>query len=250
MLPSSLSAPHRLPSSSRIPEFIRRAMHGDQMELDSALSQMWCLLTAPATVFKMSKARKMMKNHYYRDDPAFVVLQTVFVAVSTIAFGIAMNARFGRILYNTVYECGINYFIVGALLTSATWAIANRLLMARNVAMHEVRREVEWQYCFDIHCNGYFPYFMLTHVLHFALLPLTVGNSFLAQLLANAVYAGGASAYLFVTFRGFLELPMLERQQVFLYPVVAIVPLAVMATLTTHINMSHVVLHHMWPLSD
>ena len=250
MLPSSLAAPHRLPSSSRIPEFFRRAVHGDQMELDSALSQMWCLLTSPSVVFKMSKARKMMKNHYYRDDPAFVVLQTVFLAVATVAFGLAMHANVGRIIYNVIYDCGINYFVLGAILASGTWAVANRLLMATSVAMHEVRREVEWQYCFDIHYNAFFPYFALTHVLHFFHLPLTVGDSFFAQLVANLIYAGGATAYLFVTFRGFVELPMLERQQVFLYPVVAVATLAVLATLTTHINMSHAVLHHMWPATE
>ena len=60
-----------LPTTGRVPEFLRRVVHAEHMEIDSALNQMWLLLSTPTTVFKLSKARKMSKNHYYRDDPAF-----------------------------------------------------------------------------------------------------------------------------------------------------------------------------------
>lgn len=235
-------------SRLRLPEFLRRAFQRDQMELDSALSQMWSLLVAPATVYKMSKARKMTKNHYYRDDPAFIVLQVLFIAIATVAFGLALQARPLRILYTLIYNCGISYFAGGVLLASATWMYSNRVLMGNSVSVHEVRRDVEWQYCFDIHCNSYWPYFVFTQVVHFFLLPLLSSSSFVAQITANAIFGAAASFYLYVTFRGFLELPMLTKQQTFLYPVVAVVVLTVLASLVTRINMSHVELHYTWPL--
>ncbi len=221
-------------------------MHRDQMELDSALSQMRSLLTNPSLVFKISKARKMTKNHYYRDDPAFVVLQVVFIAIMTLLFGLVMSARPLKIVYTVIYECGINYLVVGALVASGMWLYTNRFLMGAAM-LHEVRKEVEWQYCFDVHCNSYFPYFVLTHVIHFVLLPVVSGNSFLSRLIANALYAAGASAYLFVSFKGYLELPMLHHQQLILYPIAFIVVLAAVGTLVTSINMSHVVTAWTWP---
>lgn len=249
MLPSTLAASHRGGNfgGGRLPEFVRRALQRDQMDLDSALSQMWYLLTSPSLVSKMSKARKMTKNYYHRDDPGFLVLQAVFIVAVTVAFGLAMAATIPHIIYEVLFSCGLTYLAGGALMASGTWALCNRVLMGHPATPHEVRKEVEWQYCFDVHCNGYFCYFIVADVLHFVLLPLTVQSGFLAQLVANVLYGVAAIAYSYVTFRGFVELPALDRPQVFLYPVAAVVTLVVLGTVTTSINMSHVMLHHSWP---
>ena len=246
MFPSSLVA-----SSSRwqskLPEYARRALHHDQMELDSALSQMYSLCTTPASVSKMTKARKVTKNHYYRDDPGFIVLQCFFLIVSSVVFGVALQSRILHVLYNILYSVAIDYFVVGGIAASATWAYANKFLMTSS-HLHEVRREVEWQHSFDIHCNGYFPYFMITHVLQFALLPLLVQDTFLARLVANSMYTVALATYFYNTFRGYVELPMLARQQTFLYPMLGVVCIAVVATVTTSINMTHVMIHQSWPI--
>jgi hypothetical protein len=252
MLPGFGTKPASSASSStgfgRMPEFLRRAVSRDQMEMDSALTQMWYLLTQPTLVSKISKARKMTKNHYHRDDPAFIVLQLFFIAVVTVAFGLALQAPFLRIVYTTLFSCALSYGFATAIVSGLTWLLCNRVLVAPQASPHEVRREVEWQYCVDVHCNAYFAFFIYADVAHLALLPFTVRSSFLAQLLANALFAAGAVAYCYVTFRGFVELPNVDRPQVFLYPVFGIVTLFVLATITTHINMSHAMLHHSWPL--
>lgn len=245
MLPTAISAPHRL--GSRVPEFVRRALRRDQMDVDSALSQFCALCSSNSSlVFKISKARKMTKNHYYRDDPAFLVLQSLFLAATTIAFGLALRSSVLHTIYNVIYQVGINYIVVGAILASASWTVANRVLMAPAGQLHEVRREVEWQYAFDIHCNGYVPYFMATHVVHFIALPFLMQMGFLPRLTANLLFAFGISSYFYVTFRGYLELPSLHRQQLILYPIVGVVALAVLMSFVTSINMSHVVLYYVW----
>ena len=245
MLPTSLSAPHRW--TSKLPEFARRAIHHDQMELDSAVSQMWSLITNPSLVSKISKARKMTKNHYHRDDPAFLVLQVFFLAIATIATGLALDARIFRIVYNIVYQIGISYFTVGALAATVSWMFANRFLMGSG-HLHEVRREVDWQHSFDIHCNSYFPFFIYTHVLQFVLLPVLMQEHFIAQLLSNALYAIAVTSYCYNTFRGYLELPMLVKQQLFMYPAVGATSLLALATLTTNMNMTRWTLGSSWPL--
>ncbi len=249
MLPPSLvtSANAPKPVTVKVPEFLRRAFQADQMEIDSALSQIWNCLTNPALVYKMSKARKMTKDHYYRDDPAFIVLQLVFLAVTTLAFGLALKATPFRIAYNVVYELGISYVAFGALIATGVWMLVNRFLMTPGAMPHEVKKEVEWQFCLDIHCNAYVGYFFWTQVAHFVLLPLVLRDSFLARLVANLLFAAGATSYLYMTFRGLLEIPTLHRQQVVLYPVLGVATLLVLGTLFTGVNMTHIVLGYSWP---
>lgn len=247
MLPGAFASKSAA-SSGKLPEFVRRALNSEQMEIDSALMQMWYLLTQPTLVYKMSKARKLTKNHYHRDDPAFVVLQLLFTAVVTIAFGLALSAPVLRILYMVVFSCLLSYFVVAALASAATWALCNRVLVAPQVSPHEVRRDVEWQYCFDVHCNAYFAYFVYADVAHFFLLPVVMHSTFFSQLLANVLFLVGVVCYFYITFRGFVELPVVDRPQVFLYPIIGALTLCVLTTVTTHVNAAHLVLHHSWPL--
>lgn len=217
----------------------------DQMEMDSALSQAWQCITSPSIVAKISKARKMTKNHYHRDDPALMVLQGLFIAAVTVAFGLAVRARLFLIIANILSTFGLYYIAFGAIAASVTWWYANTFLMS-GTHLHEVRRDVEWQYAFDIHCNGFCSYFAFTGILHFILLPVVSSEGFIPQLVANALYAAGAIAYLYNTFSGYLELPMLQRQQVFIMPAAAVVALFVAATLFTNINMSHFIIRQWW----
>ena len=193
--------------------------------------------TNPGLVSKISKARKMTKNHYYRDDPAFVVLQIVFLVAVTLAFGIATVSRPLHILYNMLYQVAMNYLAVGALMTTGVWLFVNRVLMGSG-QLHEIRRQVDWQHSFDIHCDAYFVYFVCTHVGQFILLPVVLGDSFLCRLIANSLYALGVAAYCMHTFRGYVDLPMLTHQHVLLYPAVLDCCLTV-DDFVTHLNMSH-----------
>lgn len=231
---------------SQLPEFAQRALHHDQMEFDAALSQMWALLTNPQYVSKINKARKMTKNHYHRDDPAFLVLQVLFLVVVTSAFGMATAARPAHVIYEVLYQIGINYFTLGALISTAAWMFANRFLMA-NSHLHEVRREMEWQHAFDVHCNSYVAYFMWTQVAPFVLLPVLLHDGFLPQLLSNVLYCVGVCAYCYTTLHGYLELPTLVRQHAFLYPAIAFSAIVGLMTLTTNVNLVHYTIHSTWP---
>jgi hypothetical protein len=215
------------------------------MELDSALSQMWSLLSGSNLVSKMNKARKNTKNHYYRDDPGFMMIQVFFLTVTTIAYGLAMKARLPLVVYNVIYQLAINYVTVGALVATATWSIANNFLMGGG-QLHEIRKEVDWQHGYDIHCNAYFVYFFWTHVVQFALLPFIVEDTFFAQILGNTIFVVGVVAYCYTSFQGYLDLPTLVRQQVLMYPAIGFASLILFLTLTTRINLSHVVLSSNW----
>ncbi len=66
-----------------------------------------------------------------------------------------------------------------------------------------VEQEVEWLYAFDIHCNGFFPMFVLLFVAQFFLAPLLLSPDFLATVLANTLYAAAFAYYHYITFLGY-----------------------------------------------
>eukprot|EP00796_Vickermania_ingenoplastis_P006083 gene6083-4378_t len=217
-------------SFSRLPLFVRRAIQVDQMELDSALSQMYSICVNPSLVNKMSRARKATKNRFYRDDPAFVVLQVFFtvilsIAISFTGFGLDLVSLAENIVFDI-----LSYGCWSILFTSAAWWATNKWLMD-STYIAEMHRDVDWRYSFDVHCNAYFFYFIWTRVLSFILLPFTAGPSFFACLLVNILFCAGSAGYFYNLFLGYLELPMLTRQQQLLYPIPLLVGVVLVATL-------------------
>ncbi len=55
--------------------------------------------------------------------------------------------------------------------------------------------------------------------MQYLLLPFLLRDGFFAALVGNVIVAVAASAYFYITFRGFLSLIFLRRAEVFLYPV-------------------------------
>eukprot|EP00760_Papus_ankaliazontas_P001876 PhM_4_TR10713/c0_g2_i1/m.63759 len=218
--------------SNKILEMLRRARNPNQMDFDSALSQMVQLCGNAQPIYKLCKARKMTKNHYHRDDPAFVVVQLVFLAVSCLsyvtAFQLHLSPSFLQAwLTSFVWQVLVGYVVSGIVCVALTYGVAAKF-MAPKGHVYEVRRDVEFLYALDIHCNAYFSYFMWTHVVQYFLLPLLLGSSFSARFLSNAIYAAGATHYFHTTFKGYVELPFLSNQQVLLYPLVVLYGLFVL----------------------
>ena len=129
--------------------------------------------------------------------------------------------------------------------------VSNRYL--REQIAHSVEQSVEWAYCFDVHCNAFFPLLMLLHVLQLFLIkgvmqldavwPLIVSlvvsqEWFVSTVAANTLWLVAISYYIYVTFRGYsgtwfgfifdkfttiAALPFLKHTEVFLYPILPIV---------------------------
>uniref|UniRef100_A0A7S4B082 Uncharacterized protein n=1 Tax=Chrysotila carterae TaxID=13221 RepID=A0A7S4B082_CHRCT len=122
----------------------------------------------------------------------------------------------------------VDFVIVGAVLATVGWWLSNNYLrVASAVDAWEdepMRRQesVEWLYAFDVHCNAFFPLFLLLHVLQFLLLPLLLRPGLVAALASNSLYAAALSVYHYITFLGYNELPFLRSCEVFVYPIGAI----------------------------
>ncbi|KAL3906557.1 MAG: hypothetical protein SGILL_009224, partial [Bacillariaceae sp.] len=76
-------------------QYLSRLTDFRQMDIQSALDQMKTLLsTRPHVVYKTAYYRKQTKNHWARDDPAFVALQFIFLVISCIAYAISFREPF------------------------------------------------------------------------------------------------------------------------------------------------------------
>jgi hypothetical protein len=148
-------------SSSSHAQYLARLTDFRQMDVQSALDQMKTLLSTRAqVVYKTAYYRKQTKNHWARDDPAFVALQLVFMIISCIAYSISFRVPLTGGLAFLFYSIIINWLGLGFVVASAAREIANRHLTDHKSNSH-VRQSVEWLYAFDIHCNAFFPVFVL-----------------------------------------------------------------------------------------
>jgi len=196
---------------SRIcPEYIWRVFNISQMDFQFTFSQMVNLCRSPSDVYKSTKFRKQIKNQWARDDPAFVAVLCWFILLASLAysvtFGVNGPLHFWRIVAGHVF---IEFLGFGCLIATTLRWIANKFMRVQRILSTE--QEVEWLYSFDIHCNGYFPVFVLLYVVQFFLVPVLIREDFLATLLANSLYAIAFSYYFYITFLGYNALPFLQN---------------------------------------
>ncbi|THG01054.1 hypothetical protein TEA_000219 [Camellia sinensis var. sinensis] len=83
-----------------------------------------------------------------------------------------------------------------------------------------------WLYAFDVHCNSFFPMFVMLYVIHYFLSPLLVAHGFIPVLLSNLLFMVAASYYHYLNFLGYDVLPFLERTTFFLYPIGVVIVLS------------------------
>ncbi|KAI7834203.1 UNC-50 [Kickxella alabastrina] len=139
-------------------------------------------------------------------------------AAYSVVYGVGVNGFIRSLVQLLV----VNYILVGMLLATATWFVANRFLRHQNV--HVADQQVEWMYAFDVHCNSFFTLFVFAYVMQFFFLPVLMKTSWISLFLGNTLFALAGSAYAFTTYLGFHALPFLHHQEFFLYtiPVIAL----------------------------
>mmetsp|Transcript_26724 Transcript_26724/g.74707 ORF Transcript_26724/g.74707 Transcript_26724/m.74707 type:complete len:248 (+) Transcript_26724:103-846(+) len=204
-----------------IPEYVRR-MKLAQMDLEYAFWQMIYLLLAPRKVYRAVSWHNHTKNQWARDDPAFVVVMVFFLAVGSLAFAVAFNAAeslfsMARIMFSTIL---IDFFAVGFLISTVCWLLCNKFLVSGTG--QGGGQSVELMYAFDVHCNSFFPFFLVSYIIQFALLSVILNTSWLALLLSNSMYFLAFGIYFYYTFLGYSEIPFLENTVCFLYPIPAL----------------------------
>ena len=214
-----------------LPTYLRRIVKYKQMDFEYSFWLMLQLLVSPKTAYRQTTYHKQTKNRWSRDDPAFVVTCSLFMAVSASAYCISFEASVGRSVYNILAAVAVDFLLLGAGTSSLCWYLANNYLRAKGGGTHTVEQKVEWLYAFDVHCNSYFPVFLMLYVLQYLLSPLLLSRTFISGALAVALYGFALSYYHYMNFLGYNSLPFLEQTDLFLYPIGIIVLLSALALL-------------------
>jgi len=222
-------------------KFFRRLLNFRQCDFQFALWQMLYLLISPNRVYRHAHYQKTHKNQYARDDPAFLVLLAGFLCLSSLMVAIVFGLSFGNFLALLLWIVFVDCIGTGCVIASTLWYVSNRFLRTRSP--HTVEEAVEWAYCFDVHCNAFFPLLLVLHVLQILIIksefsirrsdvpsaadvapgrapPCAVINTsyFVSTMAADTLWLVAVLYYVYITFVGYSALPFLHRTVLLLYP--------------------------------
>ncbi|KAJ9561273.1 hypothetical protein OSB04_006433 [Centaurea solstitialis] len=204
MLPTSSKG--RTPSRANpIPQYLRRIVkisvllgfwlaschcesirdNWQQMDVEYTFWQMLHLCTSPKVVYQHTKYHKQTKNQWARDDPAFIVICILLLAVSAVAYSAADMHPFS---------------ISGSNCRNILLVSDKYLSSGRNLEQSCGRTTL---YAFDVHCNSFFPLFVVLYVIHFFISPLLVAHGFIPLLLSNLIFTVAMSYYHYLNFLGY-----------------------------------------------
>ena len=212
--------------------YLQRLLDVSQMDIQSALDQMKSLLLPSKmnSVYKMAYYRKQTKDHWARDDPAFVAIQIAMLVVASLAYAIAFrsDSLLTNYIYFLIHSVGVNYALFGVIVASVGRFIANSHLNHSNPSAHVsasasasangnasgsagmpekrsyyAQQSVEFMYAFDVHCNAFFFLFTCAYGVQFFLLPVVLGKGFVSFLLSNMLYSIGFFGYFYITHLGY-----------------------------------------------
>mmetsp|Transcript_34549 Transcript_34549/g.87356 ORF Transcript_34549/g.87356 Transcript_34549/m.87356 type:complete len:245 (-) Transcript_34549:547-1281(-) len=198
--------------------YFRRIIKPKQMDLEYTFWLMLQLVVSPKTAYRHTAYHKQTKNQWARDDPAFVVVTCILVMLAATAYCVTFGDTLWHSFLTVLSAVVVDYLLLGFAIATACWLISNKFLR-KKLHSHQVEQHVEWLYAFDVHCNSYFPLFLVLYVLQFLLSPLLLWRSFMANALSCGLYAVGLGYYHYMAFLGYSALPFLEKTQVFLWPI-------------------------------
>lgn len=75
-------------------KYLRRLLHFHQMDFEFALWQMFYLFTSPQRVYRNFHYRKQTKDQWARDDPAFLVLLSIWLCGKNVTKAMSSCAFF------------------------------------------------------------------------------------------------------------------------------------------------------------
>ncbi|CAM9603401.1 unnamed protein product [Lampetra planeri] len=120
--------------------YLRRLLRFRQMDFEFATWQMLYLFTAPQKVYRNFHYRKQTKDQWARDDPAFLVLLSVWLCVSTLGFGFVLSMSFLNTLKLLLWVVFIDCIGVGLLISTLMWSHHSGLVHRIFRGKHTVAR--------------------------------------------------------------------------------------------------------------
>ncbi|XP_012235885.1 protein unc-50 homolog [Linepithema humile] len=217
-------------------KYLRKLLKFEQMDFEFALWQMIFLFVAPQKVYRNFQNRKQTKSQFARDDPAFLVLVTCCLCISTIGFAVVLNLKFFQFVKLLFYMVFIDYIAAGLLIATIFWFTSNRYLRVDRT------QDVEWGYVFDIHLNAMFPPLIILHIFQLFLYNALINyDTFSARFIGNTFWLIAIGYYIYITFLGYANIEILHKTHLIL-STLPIMLLTYITTLCAGINISHLVM--------
>ncbi|XP_060024914.1 protein unc-50 homolog isoform X4 [Lagenorhynchus albirostris] len=183
-------------------KYLRRLFRFRQMDFEFAAWQMLYLFTSPQRVYRNFHYRKQTKDQWARDDPAFLVLLSLWLCVSTIGFGFVLDMGFFETIKLLLWVVFIDCVGVGLLISTLMWFISNKYLVKRQSRDYDV----EWGYAFDVHLNAFYPLLVILHFIQlFFINHVILTDTFIGYLVGNTLWLVAVGYYIYVTFLGYSE---------------------------------------------
>jgi hypothetical protein len=228
----------RYSASAKRNKFLKRLIKLNHMDFQFAMWQMIYLFFSPQRVFRDFVYRKQTKNQFARDDPAFLVLLSAVLVISSLIFGICMSLSAFNLVKFVIWVVLIDCIIVGILIASVYWYISNKFLL-KNANSN---LDVEWAYCFDVHLNAFLPLLAVLHVLQLPFLFTIINHDwYISTIIGNTFWLVAISYYFYNLFIGFSVLPFLTNTKVLLYPFTLLIFVYIL-TIGLNLNLSRMLL--------
>jgi hypothetical protein len=218
-------------------DYFGRMLRYTQMDFDYTFAQMIYLCISPNKVYQLTQYRKRTKGTWSRDDPCFIVVQAFFLAMAGWAYGICFGETWGAQLRTFFYFFFLHFIVLGLIVSTICLVVADKYLRKKSSA-HSTIQPMEFLYAFDVHCNAFFPLFLLTYVVQFLALPLLYSDGLASTVLANLLHVFAVAYYCYVVSLGYNTLPFIDRAEIFMAPAVLFALVALLLTVVSRTNLA------------
>ncbi|XP_041358018.1 protein unc-50 homolog [Gigantopelta aegis] len=225
----------RLTATAKRQKYFRRLLKFRQMDFEYAFWQMIYLFVSPQKVYRNFQYRKHTKDQWARDDPAFLVLLSFWLLVSSVGFAVVLKLSFLGFIKFILWVVFVDCIGVGICIATLFWFITNRYM----ITSPPRGQDVEWGYAFDVHLNAFFPLLMILHLFQLFFLTHFINQDhFLSRLFGNTLWLIAIGYYIYITFLGYSALPFLKNTRTLLFPMTGLL-LVYVLSLALAWNFSH-----------
>eukprot|EP01126_Amoeba_proteus_P000096 TRINITY_DN1003_c0_g2_i4.p1 TRINITY_DN1003_c0_g2~~TRINITY_DN1003_c0_g2_i4.p1 ORF type:complete len:254 (+),score=24.13 TRINITY_DN1003_c0_g2_i4:74-835(+) len=191
-------------------EFLRRPFNFSQWDIEASVWLMYNLFFSPKSVYSYQRT----KHQSARDDPSFLVFLCCGLMCTSTACAIFFAPDWSHVITIIFWTILVDFVLVGVVLSTLFWFVANNYLREKSATY-----SVEWGYSFDIHCNSFFPVFVLLYVVQFFFFFLN-STGYVSLFLSNTLYIVALGYYHYITFLGYTSLKFLTNTHWLLTPYV------------------------------
>ena len=162
-----------------IQQYVFKMIRYKQMDFELAFFLMVSSVKAPSKLYQHTKRLKQIRNQWHRDDPCLVSAIICLLVLTGLIYGIIFSEdKVVGTLY-MIFKFVVFHFLLSGVLTATLCKqMAERYLKKEDKkAVHQSMSSIEPMYAFDIHCNAFFPFYLIAYVLQVILALHTLSYS-------------------------------------------------------------------------